>query len=65
MSWLAWIVFGLIAGALAKLIMPGPDGGGWIKTILLGELCYNASTVVLPTRSSRIISTSYPDFTCY
>jgi uncharacterized membrane protein YeaQ/YmgE (transglycosylase-associated protein family) len=36
MSWLAWIVFGLIAGALAKLIMPGPDGGGWIKTILLG-----------------------------
>ncbi len=32
----AWIVLGLIAGALAKLLMPGKDGGGWIITILLG-----------------------------
>ena len=36
MGILAWIVFGLIAGALAKLIMPGADPGGWIITILLG-----------------------------
>lgn len=36
MSILAWIFLGLIAGALAKLLMPGPDGGGWIVTILLG-----------------------------
>jgi uncharacterized membrane protein YeaQ/YmgE (transglycosylase-associated protein family) len=33
---LFWIVVGLIAGALAKLIMPGDDPGGIIVTILLG-----------------------------
>ncbi|MGH9793050.1 MAG: GlsB/YeaQ/YmgE family stress response membrane protein [Candidatus Acidiferrales bacterium] len=32
----AWIVFGLIAGALAKLIMPGKDPGGIIVTMLIG-----------------------------
>lgn len=31
-----WIVFGLIAGALAKYLMPGNDPGGIILTILLG-----------------------------
>ncbi len=36
MGIIAWIVFGLIAGLLAKVIMPGPDPGGWIITILLG-----------------------------
>lgn len=33
---LAWILIGLIAGAIAKLIMPGKDPGGCIVTILLG-----------------------------
>ena len=33
---LAWIVIGLIAGALGKLIMPGDDPGGIIVTILIG-----------------------------
>jgi len=33
---ISWIIFGLIAGALAKWIMPGKDPGGWIITILLG-----------------------------
>ncbi len=33
---LSWIVFGLIVGALAKLLMPGDDPGGIIVTILLG-----------------------------
>ena len=33
---IAWIVLGLIAGAIAKLIMPGNDPGGIIVTILLG-----------------------------
>ena len=36
MGCLSWIVLGLIAGALAKLIMPGRDPGGIIVTILLG-----------------------------
>jgi len=33
---IAWILFGLIAGVIAKLIMPGRDPGGFIITILLG-----------------------------
>jgi uncharacterized membrane protein YeaQ/YmgE (transglycosylase-associated protein family) len=36
MGILAWILFGLIAGVIAKLIMPGKDPGGFIITILLG-----------------------------
>ena len=36
MSILGTILIGLIAGALAKLIMPGKQGGGWVMTILLG-----------------------------
>jgi uncharacterized membrane protein YeaQ/YmgE (transglycosylase-associated protein family) len=36
MGILSWIVLGLIAGALAKWIMPGKDSGGIIFTILLG-----------------------------
>ena len=36
MGILAWIVFGLIAGVIAKLIMPGRDGGGFILTCVLG-----------------------------
>jgi uncharacterized membrane protein YeaQ/YmgE (transglycosylase-associated protein family) len=36
MGIIAWIVVGVIAGALAKLIMPGDDPGGIIVTILLG-----------------------------
>jgi len=33
---IGWIVFGLIAGLIAKAIMPGKDPGGCIITILLG-----------------------------
>jgi uncharacterized membrane protein YeaQ/YmgE (transglycosylase-associated protein family) len=33
---IGWIVFGLIVGAIAKLIMPGKDPGGMIVTICLG-----------------------------
>lgn len=36
MGILAWILVGLIAGALAKLIMPGDDPGGIIVTMLIG-----------------------------
>ncbi len=32
----SWIIFGLIAGAIAKLIMPGKDPGGMIVTMLIG-----------------------------
>ncbi|WP_029890910.1 GlsB/YeaQ/YmgE family stress response membrane protein [Polycyclovorans algicola] len=36
MGILSWIVLGLIAGLLAKVLMPGRDPGGFIITILLG-----------------------------
>ena len=36
MGILAWILFGLIAGVIAKFIMPGEDPGGIIVTILIG-----------------------------
>jgi uncharacterized membrane protein YeaQ/YmgE (transglycosylase-associated protein family) len=33
---IGWIIFGAIAGAIAKLLMPGKDPGGFIVTVLLG-----------------------------
>ena len=36
MGFLAFILLGLIAGAIAKLILPGRQGGGWIATLILG-----------------------------
>ncbi len=36
MGILGWILFGLIVGAIAKLVMPGRDPGGIIVTMLLG-----------------------------
>jgi uncharacterized membrane protein YeaQ/YmgE (transglycosylase-associated protein family) len=36
MGIIAWILFGLVVGIIAKLLMPGRDPGGFIITILLG-----------------------------
>ena len=36
MTILAWIVLGLVAGAIAKALMPGRDPGGIIITMLIG-----------------------------
>ncbi len=36
MNILAWIILGVLAGALAKLIYPGYQGGGILSTIVLG-----------------------------
>jgi len=36
MTIIGWILLGLIAGAIAKAILPGAQGGGWIVTIILG-----------------------------
>jgi len=38
MSIIVWVIFGLIAGAIAKLLMPGSDPGGIIVTIVIGIL---------------------------
>jgi len=35
-GWLWWIVIGLVAGAIAKAIVPGRDPSGCLITILLG-----------------------------
>lgn len=36
MGFLAFLLLGLIAGAIAKAILPGKQGGGWIATLILG-----------------------------
>lgn len=36
MGFIGWIVLGLLAGAIAKAIMPGTQGGGWLSTLVLG-----------------------------
>jgi uncharacterized membrane protein YeaQ/YmgE (transglycosylase-associated protein family) len=36
LHFLAFLILGLIAGAIAKLILPGRQGGGWLITMILG-----------------------------
>ncbi|WGW11723.1 GlsB/YeaQ/YmgE family stress response membrane protein [Saxibacter everestensis] len=36
MSIIGFLILGLIIGALAKLVLPGKQGGGWIATLILG-----------------------------
>lgn len=38
MGFFAFLLLGLIAGAIAKMILPGAQGGGWFATLLLGVL---------------------------
>jgi uncharacterized membrane protein YeaQ/YmgE (transglycosylase-associated protein family) len=35
-SIIGWVIFGLIAGAIARLIHPGRDSMGWLGTMMLG-----------------------------
>ena len=36
MNIIAWIILGLLAGAIAKAVVPGHQGGGWLSTLVLG-----------------------------
>jgi len=36
MGFFSFLLLGLIAGAIAKLVLPGKQGGGWFVTLLLG-----------------------------
>ena len=36
MGFLAFLLLGLLAGAIAKALLPGRQGGGWLATLLLG-----------------------------
>ncbi|PSB56867.1 GlsB/YeaQ/YmgE family stress response membrane protein [Chamaesiphon polymorphus] len=38
MNLIAWVVLGLLAGAIAKAIVPGDQGGGWLSTLILGVI---------------------------
>jgi uncharacterized membrane protein YeaQ/YmgE (transglycosylase-associated protein family) len=38
MGFFGFLLLGLIAGAIAKLILPGRQGGGWIITLILGVI---------------------------
>lgn len=38
MGFFSFLLLGLIAGSIAKLIMPGKQGGGWFVTLLLGVI---------------------------
>jgi uncharacterized membrane protein YeaQ/YmgE (transglycosylase-associated protein family) len=38
LGWIAWIIFGLVAGLIAKFLMPGRDPAGFIVTIIIGIL---------------------------
>ncbi|MBD3886161.1 GlsB/YeaQ/YmgE family stress response membrane protein [Phormidium tenue FACHB-886] len=61
MNILAWIVLGLLAGAIAKAIYPGYQPGGILATILLGIVgAFIGGTLfnVLQTGSLAIVSTS-------
>ncbi|MCC9144140.1 MULTISPECIES: GlsB/YeaQ/YmgE family stress response membrane protein [unclassified Arthrobacter] len=38
MGFIAFLILGLVAGAIAKMILPGRQGGGWIATLVLGVI---------------------------
>lgn len=38
MNLIAWVILGLLAGAIAKAIVPGDQGGGWLSTLILGVI---------------------------
>jgi uncharacterized membrane protein YeaQ/YmgE (transglycosylase-associated protein family) len=38
MNIIAWVILGLLAGAIAKAIVPGDQGGSWLSTLLLGVI---------------------------
>lgn len=61
MNIIAWIILGLIAGAIAKAIYPGPQGGGILGTIILGIIgAFLGGTLftLLQTGSLQLTATS-------
>ena len=62
MNILAWIILGLVAGAIAKSIYPGEQGGGILSTIVLGIIgAFLGGTVgfFLQTGNFQLASTSF------
>lgn len=54
---IGWIIFGLLVGIVAKLLMPGRDPGGFIITILLGigGACLEATSADFSVGTARTI----------
>ena len=50
---LGWLLIGLVAGALGKLIMPGRDPGGIIVTIVISHQCWGSKYATAPGRPMR------------
>jgi uncharacterized membrane protein YeaQ/YmgE (transglycosylase-associated protein family) len=62
MNILAWIVLGIIAGAIAKLIYPGTQGGGFFSTMILGIVgAFLGGTLhtLITTRKFELAATSF------
>lgn len=62
MNIIAWIVLGLIAGAIAKLIYPGYQGGGFLATTVLGIIgAFVGGTLFtfLQTGSLQLVGASF------
>jgi uncharacterized membrane protein YeaQ/YmgE (transglycosylase-associated protein family) len=38
MSWILFLVFGLVVGAIARFIVPGKEPGGWITSMIIGVI---------------------------
>lgn len=61
MNILAWVILGLLAGAIAKAIYPGRQGGGLLSTMILGIIgAFIGGTIVtvLETGTLAITATS-------
>lgn len=62
MNIIAWVVLGLLAGAIAKAIYPGSQGGGILATILLGivgAFIGGSLYSLLSTGSLQLVATSF------
>lgn len=61
MNIIAWIILGVLAGAIAKAIYPGTQGGGIISTIILGIIgafLGGSLVTLLQTGSLQLAATS-------
>ncbi len=58
MGFFGFLLLGLIAGALAKAILPGEQGGGWFATLILGVV----GSVVGGWLGSVLVSAPLDDF---
>ena len=55
MNVIAWIILGLIAGAIAKAIYPGRQGGGMLTTMILGIIgAFVGGTLIIVIQTGRL-----------